>query len=59
VAFGTRAGFERNADVAHREFDAAECLHHHYVVEPVEMANAEDLAIDLIETRTERQIALL
>jgi hypothetical protein len=31
---GTRAGLEWNTDVAHREFDPAESLHHHYFVEP-------------------------
>jgi hypothetical protein len=50
---GTRARFEWNTDVSHREFDPAESLHDHYVVEPAEMADAEDLAIDLIEARTE------
>ena len=51
---GTRAGLEWNTDVAHREFDPAEGLHHHYFVQPAEMADAENLAIDLIEPCAER-----
>ena len=50
---GTGPGLEWNPDVTHRELDTAASLHDHYVVEPAKMADAEDLAIHLVEARTE------
>src|SRR6516165_10433399 len=51
--------FEWYADIAHREFNAAEGLHDHDLVKPTEMADAEDLAIDLVKPSAERQIVMV